>query len=441
MALTVANKAVKSDVGRQRDHNEDSAIEVEPMFMLADGMGGAQAGEVASQTAAKVFSAGPGKDGTPEERLTQLAQEANAQIYKLAQADEAKRGMGTTLTAALVEGDGVTVAHVGDSRVYRLREGEFEQLTHDHSLVAELERSGEISHEEAFDHPSKSVITRALGPEPDVDVDAHTHSARPGDTYLMSSDGLTDMITDDEIASILKSSDSLDDAAESLIRAANQSGGRDNITVVLFTLEEGEDEPEGVSEDTVVRGLSATDVHEAVKEQERAGRAATVPRESLDRATTVPRQTQPASRGGRRRQRRWLAWLGGLVLLAGVCVAAVLGARQVYFVGTNEAGLVTLYRGVPYELPFGVDLYSEHYSSSVPARTIGKSRRERVLDHEWRSRDDAEDLVRQLERGTLDLGRAFIRAPTDRGYPPVQAADVRHVGPAPGDRRVGSARG
>jgi protein phosphatase len=399
MGLSVGEKTVLSDVGRQRDHNEDSAVEVEPLFMLADGMGGAQAGEVASQTAAKVFSTGSGGDGTPEERLTRLAKEANSKIYELAQADESKRGMGTTLTAALVEGDGVTVAHVGDSRVYRMRGGELEQLTHDHSLVAELERSGELTKEQAFDHPSKSVITRALGPEPDVEVDAHTHSGKPGDTYLMSSDGLTDMITDDEIAAILRGAGSLDDAAESLVRAANQSGGRDNITVVLFSLEEGEAEPEGVSEDTVVQGLSATDVHEAVKEQEKAGRAATVPRERPQ--PTKPMTTRPAKRS---RGKRVLALLVGLLALAVILGAAVVGARQVYFVGTNDAGLVTLYRGVPYELPLGIELYSQHYSSSVPARTIGRARRERVLDHEWRSRDDAEDLVRQLEQGKLDLG-------------------------------------
>jgi len=393
MALSVANKIVKSDVGRQRDHNEDSAIEVEPMFMLADGMGGAQAGEVASQTAAKVFSAGAGKDGTPEERLTRLAQKANSQIYELAQADEAKRGMGTTLTAALVEGDGVTVAHVGDSRVYRMRDGELEQLTHDHSLVAELERSGEISHEEAFDHPSKSVITRALGPEPEVDVDAHTHSSRPGDTYLMSSDGLTDMITDDEIAAIMRGSDSLDETAESLIRAANQSGGRDNITVVLFTLEAGEDDPDEVSEETIVRGLSATDVHEAVEEQERAGRA-----ESLHRAPTVPRQVPPASRGSRPRGRRWVAALVGLVVLAGALVAAVLGARQVYFVGTNDAGLVTLYRGVPYELPLGIELYSEQESIGVQAAALSEERQTAVTQHELRSKNDASDLIDDIEQ-------------------------------------------
>ena len=268
MALKVADSTLRTDVGRQRDANEDAAVEVEPLFMLADGMGGAKAGEVASQTAARVFEAGAGGDGTPEQRLTRLVQEANRRIYEMAQADESKRGMGTTLTAALVEGDGVTVAHVGDSRGYRMRNGELEQITHDHSLVAELERTGQISPEDAVDHPSKSVITRALGPEPDVEVDAHTHRGRPGDLYLLASDGLSDMISDDEIAAILRGTASLDDAADSLVRAANQSGGRDNITVVLFSLEEGEqNQPAAAPDETIARGLTAAYVQDAVAEQ------------------------------------------------------------------------------------------------------------------------------------------------------------------------------
>lgn len=396
--LKVADSTLKSDVGRQRDANEDAAVEIEPLFMLADGMGGAKAGEVASQTAARVFEAGAGGDGTPEQRLTRLVREANRRIYEMAQADESKRGMGTTLTAALVEGDGVTVAHVGDSRGYRLRDGELEQITHDHSLVAELERTGQISPEDAVDHPSKSVITRALGPEPDVEVDAHTHRGRPGDLYLLASDGLSDMISDDEIAAILRGTDSLDDAAESLVRAANQSGGRDNITVVLFSLEEGEqNQPAAAPDETIAQGLTADDVQEAVAQQERAG-------ESLPPRSDRAPSPQRASRGGPGPWRRRVAILGGLVVVLLLCGGALLGARQVYFVGTNDAGLVTIYRGLPYELPLGVELYSEQYSSSVPARTIGRGRRERVLDHEWRSRDDAEDLMRQLERGTLDLG-------------------------------------
>jgi len=410
VTLRVADSKVKSDVGRQRDANEDAAVEAEPLFMLADGMGGAQAGEVASRTAANVFEAGAGGEGTPEERLTRLVREANRRIYEMAQADESKRGMGTTLTAALVEGDGVTVAHVGDSRGYRLRAGELEQLTHDHSLVAELERSGQLSSEDAQDHPSRSVITRALGPEPDVEVDAHTHAARPGDLYLLSSDGLTDMISDDEIAAILRGTGSLVDAAESLVRAANQSGGKDNITVVLFSVEEGErqakDDDTLTGSETIHQGLTADDVEAAVEEQEQAARVSPDPPPAgATRTTSATGRSAPTEPKGSR-MKLLIRAASALLVIGAIGAAAVLGARQVYFVGTNEAGLVTLYRGVPYELPFGLELYSEHYASSVPARTIGRDRRERVLDHEWRSRDDAEDLVRQLERGTLELGAA-----------------------------------
>jgi protein phosphatase len=401
VALRVADSTGKTDVGRQRDANEDSYVDRAPVFAVADGMGGAQAGEVASSTAAKVFEDGARGDGTPEQRLTALVREANRRIFELAISDESKRGMGTTLTAALLEGDEVALAHVGDSRAYRMRDGHLEQLTHDHSLVAELERSGQISPEDAEHHPQRSIITRALGPEPDVEVDAHSHSARAGDLYVICSDGLTGMISDDEMAAILRGTSSLEAAADSLVKAANQSGGKDNITVVLFSVEDGEEpsRPAAVSDETIAQGLTADDLQAAVAEQERAG-------ESLHRDPTELRPRPRASRGGPSRGRRLVAALGGLVVLAVVLVGGVLGARQIYFVGTNDAGFVTTYRGLPYELPLGLELYSQQYASSVPARTIPGSRRERVLDHEWRSRDDAEDLVRQLERGTLDLGSA-----------------------------------
>ncbi len=404
MGLRVAEQAGLSDVGRQRDANEDSFVVATPVFAVADGMGGAQAGEVASRTAADVFqAAGEASDGTPEERLTRMVREANRRIFDEAARHESLRGMGTTLTAALVEGDAVTLAHVGDSRAYRHRDGELEQLTHDHSLVAELERSGQLTAEAAEHHPQRSIITRALGPEADVEVDAHSHRARDGDVFLLCSDGLTGMVADDEMAAILRSAGGLKEAVEALVRAANQSGGRDNITVVLFRVVDAGDGPVSEDtlsgEDTVHRGLTADDVQAAVAEQERATTA----------ATTGPRaaaaSTAPAPRAARRsRLRRVLATLAALMVLGLVLAGGVAAARQVYFVGTDDAGLVTLYRGLPYDLPLGVELYSEQYASSVPARTIGRTRRERVLDHEWRSRADAEDLVRQLERGTLDTG-------------------------------------
>ena len=408
MTLRVADSTGKTDVGRQRDANEDSYVDRAPVFAVADGMGGAQAGEVASSTAAKVFEDGARGDGTPEQRLTALVREANRRIFELAISDESKRGMGTTLTAALLEGDEVALAHVGDSRAYRMRDGHLEQLTHDHSLVAELERSGQISPEDAEHHPQRSIITRALGPEPDVEVDAHSHSARAGDLYVICSDGLTGMISDDEMAAILRGTSSLEEAAESLVKAANQSGGKDNITVVLFALEEGEAKGEDTlaGNETIHQGLTADDVQAAVQEQERAAKLSPDPPPAGATRTTSATGTRAPSAPKGSRMKALIRAVGALIVVGAIGAAAVLGARQVYFVGTNDAGSVTVYRGLPYELPLGLELYSQQYASSVPARTIPRSRRERVLDHEWRSRDDAEDLVRQLERGTLDLGSA-----------------------------------
>lgn len=409
MALKIVEHAGLTDVGRQREANEDSYVVVPPVFAVADGMGGARAGEVASRTAAEAFEAGAADgQGTPEERLTRLTREANRRIYELAQSDASRRGMGTTLTAAMLSDAGVSLGHVGDSRAYRLRDSQLEQLTHDHSLVAELERSGQLTAEAAEHHPQRSIITRALGPEADVEVDAHTHAARAGDVYLLCSDGLTSMISDGEIESILRSNDSLEEAARELVRAANQSGGRDNVTVVLFRL--GGESEEVVSSDTlsgsetIAGGVTADDVEAAVRDQERA--AAKSPTKAPAAASGGSRRRDRGHGGRRRGLRRALGVLTTLVVLVAIGVGLWLGARSVYFLGTDDGGLVTIYRGVPYELPLGIDLYSTEYISSVPALTIGERRRERLLDHEWRSRADAEDLVRQLERGTLDLGRA-----------------------------------
>ena len=405
MGLRVVEVGHDSDVGRQREANEDSYVVAEPLFVVADGMGGAQAGEVASRTAAEVFEQMGAPDGTPEEQLTELVREANRRIHDLSQQDPSRRGMGTTCTVAMVTSHGITIAHVGDSRAYRLRDSEFEQLTLDHSLVAELERSGQLTPEAAEHHPQRSIITRALGPEADVEVDAHTHAGRTGDVYVLCSDGLTGMITDAEMAAILRGEENLEQAIKALIRAANQGGGRDNITAVAFRVEEVDsevDESDTLSgQDTIHGGLTTGEVESAVRERERAPRTtqeASVPRTA---ARAAPASTKaPQRRGGR----RFVVALLGLLVLALVAGGLYLGARQVYFIGTDDRGLVTLYRGLPYELPFGAELYSEQRVSGVPVQSVAKARRERLLDHEWRSRGDAQDLVRQIERGTLDRG-------------------------------------
>ncbi|HVS29293.1 MAG TPA: Stp1/IreP family PP2C-type Ser/Thr phosphatase, partial [Solirubrobacteraceae bacterium] len=221
-----------------------------PLFAVADGMGGARAGEVASRTAIEVLAAG-GHPGSPRPALVEAAQAANRKIQALALDDPSRAGMGTTLTAALLAADKLTVVHVGDSRLYRLRNGVLERLTRDHSLVAELMRRGELTADEARNHPARSMLLRALGPESRVAVDSCTLSVQDGDLYLLCSDGLTTMIAEAEIARILLESDSLELAARRLIDAANERGGRDNVTVVLFRLGECEEPaptvPEGLA--------------------------------------------------------------------------------------------------------------------------------------------------------------------------------------------------
>jgi protein phosphatase len=404
VALRVAEQAGLTDVGRQREANEDNLVLAPPVFAVADGMGGARAGEVASRMAADAFGERRA-DGTPEQQLAAVAKRANRAIFDLAQRDNAHRGMGTTLTAAMLAEGAVSVGHVGDSRAYRLRDGRLEQLTHDHSLVAELERSGQLTPEAAENHPQRSIITRALGPEPEVEVDTHTHPACAGDIYLLCSDGLTGMISDDEVAQLLTGAETLDEAAESLVRAANQRGGKDNITVVLFRLDD-DGRPEGspalVDEETIHRGLTADDLRAAVADQDRAGAVVTGATPSPARAPRDAGATEPR-RGSKLRGA--LTALVAVVVVALVVAAGVAAARQAYFLGTDDGGLVTVYRGLPYELPLGVELYSEEYRSGVPATAIPEARRDRVLDHQLRGRTDAEDLVRQLERGTLDPGR------------------------------------
>nr|MCU0257945.1 Stp1/IreP family PP2C-type Ser/Thr phosphatase [Solirubrobacteraceae bacterium] len=237
--LRVAEHAERTDTGRQRRANEDAFLARAPLFAVADGMGGAQAGEVASRTAVETLAAGlPAGPGGVEERLADVVRTANLRIHELSVADDERAGMGTTLTVAHVGPHELTIAHVGDSRAYRRRDGVLERLTTDHSLVEELVRQGRLSPEEAEEHPQRSIITRALGPEAHVVPDAHTLAGRDGDVLLLCSDGLTSMLPEARINELLGAAPDLRQAARDLVDAANAAGGRDNITVVLLRLED-----------------------------------------------------------------------------------------------------------------------------------------------------------------------------------------------------------
>jgi len=232
-----------SHPGRKRRRNEDAWVCHPPLFAVADGMGGARGGEIASRVAATAL--GESVDGSGEARVVALIQEANRQVYERAREDSDASGMGTTITVAIFEDGIVSIGHVGDSRAYLIRDRNVDQLTEDHSLVAELVRTGRLSPEEAETHPQRSVITRALGTDPDVDVDSFAVEAKPGDVFLICSDGLTSMVDDETILDVVERSRAeLDEAAKELIAAANRNGGEDNITVVFFeVVEEGAQAP------------------------------------------------------------------------------------------------------------------------------------------------------------------------------------------------------
>ena len=223
MSVRVVEHAERSDTGLVRSANEDSFLVRSPLFVVADGMGGASAGEIASSAAVEEFSAGLPAGDDPEQRLSAVVRAANRRINSEAAANERQRGMGTTITAALV-GDGkVSIAHVGDSRAYLIRGDSMAQLTRDHTLVDELVREGRITEDEAANHPQRSIITRALGPEPDVDVDTATFDVEPGDVLLLCSDGLTGMVSDADLLGAVSSSRSLAAAARTLVDAANEA--------------------------------------------------------------------------------------------------------------------------------------------------------------------------------------------------------------------------
>jgi serine/threonine protein phosphatase PrpC len=433
--LRVAEQYAATDTGRQRRANEDSLLARAPLYVVADGMGGAQAGEVASRIAVESFQPGLADGSHPERELAALARAANARIFELSRSNAEQAGMGTTLTAVYVGEREVAIAHVGDSRAYCLRDGELLRLTDDHSLVDELLRQGRLTPEEAVEHPQRSVITRALGPEGAVEVDTRSFRGRAGDVYLLCSDGLTTMVPEVEIAAELVAHRRLRDAGEALIAAANEAGGRDNITVLLLRLEEVElgQGDAGAPHATQTHELGAgagerSPAHNGELEQTIVGvPAVTQAPEPSDLAAPtsypapapsppavpspepaprrLPRRA-PADDAGagvkqsRRRRMRipHAATLAvTLVTLGIIASAGYLAFQNVYFVGTNARGLVTLYEGLPYRLPLGLNLYTSEYVSGVSASTLTPAQRQRLLNHTLRSEADAGSLIHSVE--------------------------------------------
>jgi PPM family protein phosphatase len=407
--MRIADSAGSTDAGRKRRRNEDSFVIDPPLFAVADGLGGAQAGEVASRLAAAVFREFHDADDlAPEERVATIIQEANRRIYERATSDAQASGMGTTITAALVTDQGVTIGHVGDSRAYRLRQGQLGQLTEDHSLVADLVRSGRLSPDEADAHPQRSVITRALGTDPEVDVDSFTADVEAGDVFLLCSDGLTTMVDEDRIAETIAGSSSLEAATKALVKAANRAGGEDNITVVLFRLADETAE----LDDTVVaetNGHGDTDLEDTLSGLEAATvrAAAAAPQVEADETedTAVWGATLDDTEGvpppKRAEQPHWARralWaVLALAFVLALIAAAFWALSRANFIGADEDGNVVVYQGVPYGLGGGIDLFRPRYVSRLQAVQLTPDERADLFDHDLMSYDEARDRIAPYE--------------------------------------------
>ena len=326
-----------TDVGLVRAKNEDELLVAAPLFAVADGMGGAAAGEVASATAIRgLYEAFVAAGKPTPDHLVQAAHAANRAVWEQAEANPEMRGMGTTLVAlALVNNEQLAAINVGDSRLYLLRAGELRQITSDHNLVAELVAEGRLSKEEAEFHPRRNIMTRALGVDPDVPVDDFLIEGSPGDRFLLCSDGLPRELSDEEIASLLQRVADPDEAAHQLVEEAKRQGGNDNITVVVVDIvaDEGKDP----TLTTAVPLQRASE--EAAQEEEDQAEARSMSRRE--------RRQQKRRTKSRLLTPRVIVFVGLLIALLAAAVGGVAWyARDGYFVGL-KGNQIVIYRGRP----------------------------------------------------------------------------------------------
>ena len=357
--MTLLRAGSASDVGRRRSVNQDAVLTTSTLFVVADGMGGHAAGDIAATMAVGTVEAAGERLGS-EESFSAAIAAANAAIYQASLDDPSLAGMGTTLVAACLlggtSGDRLVVMNIGDSRAYRFRSGVLTQITEDHSMVAEMVRRGELGAEEAEVHQQRHVITRALGLEPQVAVDTFAVPLRKGDRILLCSDGLTDEVDNEEIARALSTVSEPQAAADDLVARANAHGGADNISVVIVDVLLADDAPE-----------EATQAHKEVSTAIASARPV---------AATGITTGAPADEGWIARRRRLgiprtvtFRVLAFIVLVAAVCWGAWAFVRwyamSTYFVQSTDGQSIVIYHGRP-----GGVLWFEPQVETVSATTL-----------------------------------------------------------------------
>ncbi len=354
--LTLVEVAHLSDTGRVRHHNEDRSLATGRLLAVADGMGGAKAGEVAAQVAVDSVSQLEGGAGAAEVRAA--LEQANRTIRRMAVDDPDKGGMGTTMTVALLDDGHLEVVHVGDSRAYLWRDGVLAQVTEDHSVVGELVRRGSITEEEAEHHPHRNVITRALGAEDEVTADVMSADLSDGDVVLVCSDGLSSYVSQAAIAEVLAGNDTLAEAAKGLVARANGAGGADNVTVVLARVGVPAAPSAG---DTVEAPLPASPGRRVIGGLH--GKATTEPAGGSARTPAV------IERAGRRRSRAVPVLVGVLVLLSAIVGVVAWVASRTYTVQAAPDGTVRVEHGLPISV-LGQDLSVAWQDTEVPAAAV-----------------------------------------------------------------------
>ena len=427
--MTILQAGAATDVGRVRQMNEDRYLADERLFAVADGVGGHQAGEVASQTSVETLLRAFSEGEHTTAGLVEAAEAANQAVWQLAQGSREKRGMGTTLTAlALVQEDGeeqLALINVGDSRAYLLQQGDLVQLTEDHSLVEELVRDGKLTPAEAQIHPQRSIITRALGMEPVIQVDSWEITPFQGDRILLCSDGLTNELSDERIASTLRQLADPQEAARELVRLARTSGGSDNITVVVVDVVDDDGRSKQASAALAGSGSSrpATATVSAPVADAPTGVAAPPAAPAPAPAPPRPTLAPPVAQVRARR----LTWRVGVFLFA---VVAVLGvavwavawyARSAYFVGL-DGDQVAIFRGRPGGLLWFDPTLVERKAQPTGAELLPAQRTQLQAGHEVASKKEADRYVNNLRQEVEALRSPPATDTTVPGLPPASSA-------------------
>ena len=372
--------------GKVRKNNEDSLLvgegRDETLFVVADGIGGFEAGEVASSITIDVL-----KDVAPSGSLEDAIREANRRILVASKGDEKLWGMGTTVVAMRFGGTEsepvAEISHVGDSRAYLLRGSELRPVTEDHSLVAELVRSGDLTRDEASEHPQRNLITRALGAEEEVEVDTTVLPIRPGDRLILCSDGLSDMVSETRMLDVLLSSpEGPEKAAQALVSAALEAGGADNVSVVVVDVKEGDppaEEPRR-GDTQEMRAIDFGEPGDAGRSREKL-RA----RGNYDEAKGLGRTLETSIRA-----------LAVMLVLVAIATPFYLWGTSRFFLGF-DGGEVVIYRGLPYE-PLGYELYKEVRRTDLKESDVQARYRDQIENHKlYPSEEQAEATVRDLK--------------------------------------------